>query len=73
MRFEITIDRDLLEKTPRDARCQPLLVLDQCSGTLTRASEATLGTAKVVYGAPRQNGARVWIEAESVTINDCDC
>lgn len=66
MRFEITIDRDLLEHTPPDQACAPMLIYDRETGLQTRASGAFFERGCVVYGPARQNGARVWIEADRV-------
>ena len=66
MRYEITIDRDLLEHTPKGAHCTPLMLLNTETGVVTRAHKIALTNSKVVYGPPRQNGARVWVEGDTV-------
>lgn len=65
MRYEITIDRDLLEHTSSREACLPLLVLDTLTGDTVRAAKLQCASATVIYGSPRQNGARVWVETDN--------
>lgn len=66
MRYELTIDRDLLEHTPPGEDCYPLLLLNTETGDLVRCCKVVLTNSRVVYGLPRQNGARVWVEGDAV-------
>ena len=66
MRYEITIDRDLLEQTEPGVHCSPLMVLNTETGGMIRAYRVVLAGSRVVYGPPRQNGARVWVEGDTI-------
>lgn len=67
-RYRITVNRDLLAKTPQGDdpkhQARPIRVNDTQTGETTehRAVGLPMG-AEVVYGDPQQDGARVWIEA----------
>lgn len=66
-RYIITIDRALLEgQRAGDPAAKPILVEDTDTGIIERHAGAELAGAKIVYGGPLRNGARVWIEADSV-------
>lgn len=67
MRFQLTIDRDLLEKTPDGERCNPIIVLDTRNGRVEHASIVEFDGGAVVYGPQQQNGARVWVELDSIS------
>lgn len=70
-RYRITVDRDVLDKTkPGDDpkhQLRPIRVEDTRNGTVTHGRDVRfpLG-ARIVYGDPQQDGARVWIEADGV-------
>jgi hypothetical protein len=70
-RYRITVDRDVLDKTKPGAdpkhQARPIRVEDTSTGTITHGRDVSfpLG-ARIVYGDPQQDGARVWIEAEGI-------
>lgn len=68
MRYRITIDRDALEKNPRDPehKIRPIRIHDTRKGVDLKAVRGVgfpMG-AELVYGDPKQDGARVWIECD---------
>lgn len=68
-RYIVTVDRSRLDETKakNDPRHQarPIRVEDTTTGKVRACRDVSfpLG-ARMVYGDPRQDGARVWIETE---------
>lgn len=70
-RYRITVDRDVLDKTkPADDprhQLRPIRVEDTRTGKIANHRDVSMPMgARIVYGDPQQNGARVWIEAHAV-------
>ena len=62
-RYIITVDRDRIDRK----RSNAIRVEDTRTGHVRHLSRAVLsGHVEIVEGLPRQDGARVWIEAERV-------
>jgi len=70
-RYLISVDRDALDKSaPGDESVLPIRIEDTLRGTLINCREAELLGARIVYDAPRQDGTRVYIEADGVGPHD---
>lgn len=64
LRYVVTVDRDRIDRGRQNA----IRIEDLKRGTIRNVSRATLtGEVTILEGLPRQDGARVWIEAEGVT------
>lgn len=70
-RYRITVDRDALEKNPASSdpkhQLRPIRVQDTHTDKPVRACRNVsfpMG-ARIVYGDPQADGARVWIEADA--------
>lgn len=62
-RYIITVDRDRIDRK----RSNAIRIEDTKTGHVRNISRVVLtGHVEVVEGLPRQDGARVWIEAEGV-------
>lgn len=70
-RYRITVDRDVLDKTkPGDDpkhQIRPIRVEDTKTGVVDHHRNVSMPMgARIVYGDPQSDGARVWIEAHAV-------
>jgi hypothetical protein len=65
-RYVVSVDRALLDHTPTGADAEPVRVEDTKTGRVESYCRALLSDAIITYGAPRQDGTRVWIEAVDV-------
>lgn len=73
MRYKITVDRSLLDSDPSNPNV--IRVEDTKTGEVThhakvRMFERMAGAPTVMFGPQQPDGARVWIEAELVEVED---
>lgn len=71
MRYRITVDRDVLDKTLAGSdpkhQAKPIRVEDTRTGKVEHHRNVTMPLGcRIVYGDPQQDGARVWIETDGL-------